>query len=195
MSCFYTPEHTLCRPSWKKVKSHHRDLNKEPSAYRAVALTAALWYSFHPQRCKYDISPTCLHLLATHTNSVGPRPHTIMGSATFLVKMPSWQTLDGRELTLGVLFVAQRLAHLPGKQVLGLNPGGAVWHFSNLACKVYFREFKIILLYTCVLLHAHSCKVGAHLQIKNGQHAYPPSPAFLPPPWYLPFWYIFPIHS
>ena len=39
--------------------------------------------------------------------------------------------------------IAQWLAHLPGlpgKQVPGSNPGGAAWHFSNLACKVYFRE-------------------------------------------------------
>ena len=39
--------------------------------------------------------------------------------------------------------MAQWLAHLPGKQkVPGSNPGGAAWHFFNLACKVNFRECK-----------------------------------------------------
>ena len=37
----------------------------------------------------------------------------------------------------------QWLAHLFGKQkVPGSNPGGAAWHFSNLACKVYVQECK-----------------------------------------------------
>ena len=35
---------------------------------RADALTAALWCGFHPQRRRNNISPSCLHLPATHTN-------------------------------------------------------------------------------------------------------------------------------
>ena len=38
--------------------------------------------------------------------------------------------------------IAQWLAHLPGKQNPGSNPGSAARHVSNLACKVNFRECK-----------------------------------------------------
>ena len=96
VSLFYIPEIHFCKPSWKNVKPHHRDLNQGPSAYLADALTTALWCSSHPQQRKHGISPTCLHLLATHTTQVGLRPQTIVGSATCLVELPSWRTLDER---------------------------------------------------------------------------------------------------
>ena len=38
---FYTPENTLCKPSWKNVKLHHRDSNQGP-AYQADVLTSVL---------------------------------------------------------------------------------------------------------------------------------------------------------
>ena len=49
--------------------------------------------------------PTCLHLLATLTTQVGLRPQTIVGSAAFLVKLPSWRTLDWKKLTLGAFVI------------------------------------------------------------------------------------------
>ena len=36
--------------------------------------------SSHPQQRKHDISPTCLHFLATHTTQVGLRPQAIVGA-------------------------------------------------------------------------------------------------------------------
>ena len=99
----------LCKLSWENVKPHHQDSNQGPFAYRAEALTAALWRTSHPQWRKHDIPPTCLHLLATHTTQVGLRPQTTMRSAAFLVKLPSWQTLDLRKVTLRVLLLFNRV--------------------------------------------------------------------------------------
>ena len=74
MSCLILPKTTLCTPSWKNVKPHHRDSNQGPSAYRVDAL----WRSSHPQRHKHDISPTCLHIL----RSTGISHHSSGPSAT-----------------------------------------------------------------------------------------------------------------
>ena len=86
----------------KLEKCQAAPLEFEPSAYRADALTTALWCSSHPQQRKHDISPTCLHLLATHTSQVGLRPQTVVGSATSLVRLPSWRALP--ELYLNITF-------------------------------------------------------------------------------------------
>ena len=86
------PGNSSLQAKLENVKMHSWDLNQKPSAYRADALTAALWCSSQPQLCKPDISPACSHLLETHTNQVGPRPQTSMWSAMFLVKLPSWLT-------------------------------------------------------------------------------------------------------
>ena len=96
MSRFFTlPKYTL-QVKLKNVQPYHWDSNHGLSAHRVDELTTALWCSSHPQRRNHDISSTCLHLLATHTTQVGFRPQTIVGSATFLVKLPSWRTLDER---------------------------------------------------------------------------------------------------
>ena len=71
MSCFTRSKTTLCQPSKKDVKLHFRDSNQGPSAYRADALTAALWCSSHPQRCKYDINPNLLALTGNSHQSGG----------------------------------------------------------------------------------------------------------------------------
>ena len=44
------------------------------------------------QQQQHDISPTSLHLMATHTTQVGLRQQIIVGSATTFVKLPSWRT-------------------------------------------------------------------------------------------------------
>ena len=81
----------------KNVKPHQRDSNQGPSAYRADALTTAPWCYSHPQRSKHDISQLDCTYLQPHTTQVGLRPQTIVGSATFLVKLPSRRTLDFKE--------------------------------------------------------------------------------------------------
>ena len=60
VSLFLHTRYALCTPRWKNVKLHHRNLNQEPSAYRADVLTTAPLSSSHPQRGKQDITPTCL---------------------------------------------------------------------------------------------------------------------------------------
>ena len=77
VSLIYTPDNSLSKPNWKNVKLHHRDSNQGHSAYWADALTTAVWCSSYPQRRKHEISPTCLHLLATHTTQLYLRPQTI----------------------------------------------------------------------------------------------------------------------
>ena len=81
----------------KNVKPHHRDSNQGPSAYRADALTTAPWCCSHPQRRKHDIFQLACTYLQPHTTQVDLRPQTIVGSATFLVKLPSRRTLDFKE--------------------------------------------------------------------------------------------------
>ena len=81
----------------KNVKPHHRDSNQGPSAYWADALTTAPWCCSHQQRRKHDISQLACTYLQPHTTQVGLRPQTIVGSATFLVKLPSRRTLDFKE--------------------------------------------------------------------------------------------------
>ena len=82
---FALPKTTL-QAKLEKCQAAPPGFEPGSSAYRADALVAALWCSFYPQRRKHDISPTCLHLLTIHTQ-VGPRPQTIVGSATFLVQL------------------------------------------------------------------------------------------------------------
>ena len=82
----------------KNVKPHHRDSNQGPSACRADALTTAPWCCSHSQRRKHDIFLLACTYLQPHTTQVGLRPQTIVGSATFLVKLPSRRTLDLKKL-------------------------------------------------------------------------------------------------
>ena len=151
VSRFHTPENTLCKRSWKNVKPRHRDSNQGPSAYRADALTTALWCSSHTQRHKHDISQT-------HTTQVGLRPQTIVGSATFLVKLPSWRTLDWTKLTLGVsesrfLFVSIFTTETRNKKIDGdpLRVGVHV-HPLSPACSWVCR-YAGVNVYAPAMLH------------------------------------------
>ena len=65
----FSPLSSLRYQSWEDVNPHHLYLNQGPSAYQADVLTSALWYSSHQHRRKHNIFPTCLHFLATHTNT------------------------------------------------------------------------------------------------------------------------------
>ena len=63
---FIRPKIILGKQGWKNVKLHQGLF-----AYRANALTTVLRWSSHPQWRRHGVSPTCLHLLATHTTLVG----------------------------------------------------------------------------------------------------------------------------
>ena len=132
MSCLILPKTTLCTPSWKNVKPHHRDSNQGPSAYRVDAL----WRSSHPQRHQHDISPTCLHILRStgiSHHSSGPSATTIcqakkiiISNRFFLCMHPSriLPLTAQAEHTLGV--VPSLFALLTGLSVQALSRGSAL---------------------------------------------------------------------
>ena len=92
---FTLPRTNLYRLSWKKCQAHrHLRPYHEPFDNLADGRNGARWCSSRNQRRKHDISTTSLHMLATHNIQVGLRPHTKLGRATFLGKLPSWRTLD-----------------------------------------------------------------------------------------------------